>query len=557
MTVPAAPISACCGFEPRVSILIPNFNNGKASSRTGQRDFIRDLLESLERTLRDETTPFEVLAFDDGSTDDSIDTLRWWAANKTWSRDGRPFLALTEAPHCGRLAVTANKLSRAAHGEFLVRLDGDIVCLTPNWVSRLCDIFDRGPSDLGIVGPKQLNVAGKIHEFGDWLLHPNGYHHNGHGLNRFAVRHAMEVDDCMGCFHCCRKRVYDEIGGYDEEFLRGQTVDFGVRARLAGWRCWAVPDIEYVHAHSERGLRETEADSSGGMQRSLDTFERKWGFNRIAPDLDYVRQRYAGTLLLWNAKWFGPAVEEAALPRAKPLSPDDTDWKRYGTDAAFRTATDLRAAVARDIARQAGPRKLVVQVGSGCGLMGHILAKHGLPYLGVDRDVGMVALAAAMSAREQYPGATPRFGHQGDPQRLPLDDGAADMVLLYDALERHPNPIGLLKEAKRVLAPLGILAIVARRATPGLERSDDLEHPYHYGQLASQLAVVGELAPLTRPDQDDPRREIVIAVQHVPATLAQTASPGAATTAGKAASQRTSPSQRSEPETVGAALEAA
>jgi len=208
---------------PRVSILIPNFNNGRASSRSGERDFIRDLLESLDETLRDDPTPFEVLAFDDGSTDDSLDTLRDWAASRTWP-DGRPFLTLTEAPHCGVLAITANKLSRAARGEFLARLDGDIICLTPNWVSRLCAIFDGGPSNLGTIGPKQLNVLGQIHEFGDWLLHPNGYHHNAHGLPRDAVNCAMEVDDTMGCFYCCRKIVFDEIGGYDETFLRGQTV---------------------------------------------------------------------------------------------------------------------------------------------------------------------------------------------------------------------------------------------------------------------------------------------------------------------------------------------
>lgn len=541
---------------PRVSILIPNFNNGRASSRSGQRDFIADLLNSLDETLREETTPFEVLAFDDGSTDDGIDTLREWAATRTWP-DGRPFLTLTEAPHCGVLAITANKLSRAARGEYLARLDGDIVCLTPNWVSCLCAIFDQGPPSLGIIGPKQLNVHGFIHEFGDWLLHPNGYHHNGHGLPRQAAICAQEVDDTMGCFYCCRRRVWEEVGGYDETFLRGQTVDFGLRARLAGWRCWAVPDIEYIHAHSERGDRQTTADSSAGLQKSIDRFEEKWGFSRLAPDLDYVRDKFAGTPLLWNPKWFGTAVSEStasrwkesdtptAAPQAsspplsrqpaapaagygpkpqasspKPhismISPDHTDWKRYRSDAGLRAAIEFRVKVALDVVRQIGPRRLAIHVGSDCGVFGHLLAAQGLPYLGLDERTEMVALARAMTQREKYPNAAPRFEHLADRRRLPLDDESADLALLFDVVERHPNPVGLFHEMARILAPGGIVIVVSKRAQPALECMTDLEHRYNFHQLATQMLLTGAFKAIIDAKRDDPSREILIAMQRLP-----------------------------------------
>ena len=501
---------------PRVSILIPNFNNGRASSRSGQRDFIRDLLESLDATLRDDATPFEVLAFDDGSTDDSIDTLRDWAASRTWP-DGRPFLTLTEAPHCGVLAVTANKLSRAARGEYLARLDGDIICLTPNWVTRLCAIFDAGPPNLGTIGPKQLNVQGLIHEFGDWLLHPNGYHHNGHGLPRDAVNCAMEVDDTMGCFYCCRKAVYDEIGGYDESFLRGQTVDFGVRARLAGWRCWAVPDIEYIHAHSERGDRRTEADSITGLQKSIDRFEEKWGFNRLAPDLDDVRDRFAGTPLLWNAKWFAATdTSRVASPTTQVTTPDQTDWNRYRTDAGLRAAIDLRVKVTMDVVRQAGPRKCAVQIGSERGLIGHILATQSVPYLGLDQRPAMINFARSMSLEESYPGVRPRFELITDLRRLPVEDEHCDLALLFDQVERHPNPVGLFKEVARILAPGGIVIVVSRRGKPGIENPADLEHRTTFHQLATQMLLTGAFKSLVSSKQDDPSRDILMAMQRLP-----------------------------------------
>ncbi len=504
---------------PRVSILIPNFNNGRASSRTGQRDFIRDLLESLHATLRDDPTPFEILVFDDGSTDDSIDTLRDWAANRTWP-DGRPFLTLMEAPHCGVLAVTANKLSRAARGDILARLDGDIICLTRNWVSRLCAIFDVGPPNLGIIGPKQLNVLGQIHEFGDWLLHPKGYHHNAHGLPRDAVSSAMEVDDAMGCFYCCRKEVYDEIGGYDETFLRGQTVDFGVRARLAGWRCWAVPDIEYIHAHSERGERQTDADSSGGLQKSIDRFEEKWGFSRLAPDLDYVRERFAGTPLLWNPKWVAapPSAFSEDQSGTATVPSEPTEWDRYRTDAALRTAIDLRVKVALDVIKQAGPRRLVVHVGCGSGLIGHHLASRGVPYLGLDEQPAMIRLARAKVEQETYAGEPPRFDVIEDRRRLPVQGGRADLVLLFDVVEHHPNPVGLFKETARLLEPGGIVLLISKRGKPGVEVPHDREHRYEFHQLATQMLVTGLFRAITSAKQDDPARDILLAMQRLPAS---------------------------------------
>src|SRR5262245_26741676 len=121
---------------PRVSILIPNFNNGRQSSRSGKDDLLGNLLRSLQQMLRDDPTPFEIIAYDDGSTDDSLATLREWS-KKRWPT-GRPFMELIEAEHCGYLSRVANILSRRARGEILVRLDGDIISLTPNWVSRLC-----------------------------------------------------------------------------------------------------------------------------------------------------------------------------------------------------------------------------------------------------------------------------------------------------------------------------------------------------------------------------------------------------------------------------------
>src|SRR5690606_6747555 len=129
--------------------------------------------------------------------------------------EGGRFCRLIEAEHCGVLARNANILSRAARGEYFARLDGDTICLTPQWVTKLCAVFDNAPPRLGVVGPKQLRLDGRIHAFGDWLLHPNGYTHIAAGMERHAVQTPMEVDHVMGCFYCHKREVYDDLDGYD------------------------------------------------------------------------------------------------------------------------------------------------------------------------------------------------------------------------------------------------------------------------------------------------------------------------------------------------------
>jgi GT2 family glycosyltransferase len=502
---------------PRVSILIPNFDNGRQSSASGDRNFIGDLLESLHETLADEPTPFELIVYDDGSTDDSLQTLRTWA-NRTWP-DGRPFMDLIEAEHCGVLAKTANVLSRRARGEILARLDGDIVCLTKHWVSRLCEIFDRGGDRLGVVGPKQLLPDGRIHAFGDFILHPNGYTHVACGMDRQAVGHPMQVDHVMGAFYCCRKAVFDDVGGYDENYLRGQTIDFGLLALLKGWACMAVPLIEFIHVHGLRKSRSTEADTLAGIDRSLQVFTDKWGFNRIAPDLEQVSRHYAGTPLLWNRNWFDDAGALIHRP-SPPFDLGASRWSRYASDQACQSRLNFRVAAVQEVIRQTFAPQLAVQIGAGDGLLLHLLAGRGVTCLGVEAQADCVDFASQIFGRQSYPAQAPRIERQPDPGRVPLADGQADLVLLIDELERCANPVGILNESRRILAPGKLLLIISQRKDrQGPDPTDPAE--IHMEPTARRL-LWHELLNLVRscggwslmmPPQDDPSRDMVLLLQ--------------------------------------------
>ncbi|MBL4699741.1 MAG: glycosyltransferase [Phycisphaeraceae bacterium] len=448
--------------KPRVSILIPNFNNGAQSSKDGTVNLILDLLQSLQSTLATETIPFEILVYDDGSDDDSLETLRKWAKKK-W-RNGQPFLTMTEDKHCGILAITANKLSRMAKGDILARLDGDVVCLTPNWVSKLVDYFEQGIDHLGVIGPKQLKPNLGIHAYGDFILHPNGYTHVANSMPRDSVKRPLEVDHVMGCFYCCKKEVFDDLGGYDEDFLRGQTIDFGLRARKAGWRTFAVPDIEFIHNHVKREDRNTRADTQEGLKHTIDVFERKWGFSRLAPDMALIAEKYAGSPLLWNKLYFG---DKAYKPRQLALNDIDfknSEWSRYTHDEAFQKKINLRVKATLDVVNQSKvvPEPFVI-IGIGDGLVTHLLASQGGQVVAFDDRQGHVDFANRCTLKQQYPQHRPMFKTFTAKGKIDLPDASVDQILIDRLLERHPNPTPVLKEAARILKPRGFLVVASDR----------------------------------------------------------------------------------------------
>ena len=471
----------------RLSILIPNYNNGRQSSKSEARNFIGDLFGSLMETLEDDPAPVEILVADDGSTDDSLATCRAWAG-RSWEgwRAGQPFCRLLEFEHTGILSIIANRLTAEASGEICCRLDGDIVILTPGWASRLLEIFQAGPPDLGIVGPKQLGLDGRIHSAGSWILHPRGHHHLAQGAISQTVTRTIEVDHVMGCFYCHKREIWQQLDGYDETYLRGQTVDFGLRARLAGWRAFSVPNIEFIHAHGDRVQRPNEADSDEGIERTLDRFTEKWGFDRLAADLDVVAERYAGTPLLWNARVFGPATPWPP-PSGGPQHIQQSEWARYAADDSFREAIDARVRLIEHLQKQLSPRRRVLHVRSRAGLLCHLLARTGVECVGVEPDEHFIDLARTTCGGEAYPGTPPRFIRQEDRRRLPIEEGAVDTVLLFDILETHPNPVGLLKEARRVTSKDGVIAIITRGRTAPFDADYDTLHAYLPHELMLQV----------------------------------------------------------------------
>jgi hypothetical protein len=140
----------------------------------------------------------------------------------------------------------------------------------------MCDADD-------VVAPGWLaGLAGALREHGlvggaleRSLLAPRGI---GRGLDIAPAPDPRGRMRVIGGNCGFRREVFDRIGGFDEELRRGEDIDFGLRARLAGYDPHFVPEA-IVHLRPRRRL--------------IDVADQAFADGRSWPAL-YVRHRTLG-----------------------------------------------------------------------------------------------------------------------------------------------------------------------------------------------------------------------------------------------------------------------
>jgi 2-polyprenyl-6-hydroxyphenyl methylase/3-demethylubiquinone-9 3-methyltransferase len=127
---------------------------------------------------------------------------------------------------------------------------------------------------------------------------------------------------------------------------------------------------------------------------------------------------------------------------------NDVPAHRHVNRAALNHALD----VVRDAGSQAGAQTRVLDLGCGDGAVSAELAGAGARVTGV--DVSAVAIERARAAHPQIEFETTVSG-----EPLPFGDAAFDVVVCLNVLVHVTDTQHLMSEARRVLAPAGLLGI--------------------------------------------------------------------------------------------------
>lgn len=98
----------------------------------------------------------------------------------------------------------------------------------------------------------------------------------------------------------------------------------------------------------------------------------------------------------------------------------------------------------------------LVDIGTGTGRMIELFGRDALQAVGIDRSSEMLRLARVKLEAAGIPSSL----RQGDMNALPLEDGAADTVIIHQVLHYAHSPAVAIAEAGRVLSQGGRLLVI-------------------------------------------------------------------------------------------------
>jgi glycosyltransferase involved in cell wall biosynthesis len=230
------------GAAPRVSILLPC------------RDAAQYLPDTIASIQAQSFQNFEVVAVDDGSTDETPSILRDWAAED-------PRVRVLTQKALGIVAALQRAV-KAAKGDILVRMDADDVAYS-NRISKQVEMLDDNP-DIGACGtlvryfPRQ-EVQGGAQRYESWI-------------NTLVDHDDIVRDIYVECplAHptlAIRRKVLEKVGGYTEEEWP-EDYDLVFRLWRAGIRMAKVPEILLRwRERPDRASRNNERYSEDAFRR--------------------------------------------------------------------------------------------------------------------------------------------------------------------------------------------------------------------------------------------------------------------------------------------------
>jgi GT2 family glycosyltransferase len=245
-----------------VSVVIVNWN--------GQRYLESCLSSALNQTYPD----YEVVLVDNASSDGSVEFVR----------TRFPQVRLIALDENGGFAAGNHIGIRASEGDFVATLNNDTE-VAPGWLKALVQGMSAAPK-VGMVASKMCFFDRRevINSTGIALDRAGiAWDRDGGALDAEAGTTPGEVfGPCAGAA-LYRRRMLDEIGGFDDDFFYlYEDVDLAWRGQLAGWRGWYCPDARVYHVHAGAGTEGTP------FKRFLLGRNRIWAMIKCYPSPHWI-----------------------------------------------------------------------------------------------------------------------------------------------------------------------------------------------------------------------------------------------------------------------------
>ena len=213
-----------------VSVIVLNFNG---------KQFLDDCFGSLENQSFDRAH-YEILLIDNKSTDGSV----------AYTKDRWPKVKVFEQPFNRGFAGGINAGVSAASGRIVAFINNDAKA-DSDWIARGVETL-QSRVDIAAVGSKILRLDGKTIDSagGASSFYGHGFNIGNKEVDQGQFDRASEILFASGCAMFTWKRVFERVGGFDEDFFAFfEDVDLGWRLWLLGYRVVYEPRSVVYHRH--------------------------------------------------------------------------------------------------------------------------------------------------------------------------------------------------------------------------------------------------------------------------------------------------------------------
>ena len=242
--------------RPGVSVIIPVYN---------QFDYTYNCVKSIIKNSGD--IAYEIIIADDCSTDVTreiekvIENIRVEVTEKNV-----------------RFLLNCNNAAKHARGEYILFLNNDTQ-VQKDWLRPLVELIERDDS-IGMVGSKLIYPDGFLQEAGGIVWKDASAWNYGNRKNPEdpEFNYVKEADYISGAAIMIRRRLWEEIGGFDERFVPAyyEDTDLAFEVRKHGYKVLYQPLSQVVHFEGVSNGTNVQAGLKHYQQVNFRKFYDKW-----------------------------------------------------------------------------------------------------------------------------------------------------------------------------------------------------------------------------------------------------------------------------------------
>lgn len=246
-------------LEPLTSVIVVSYNQWALTHRC---------LKSINDNS--ETNSIQIIVIDNASVDDTPTNLNAWRAEDP---DRRKVILNNQNLGFG---PAVNQGLKHALGDYLVVLNNDTI-VSPGWLRGMRRHFEVNPK-LGVLCPVTNNIGNEAQV----ALKGNNPSEILESARHYNLgRSGQLLPLSIAAFFCVMipRRVYEAVGGLDEQFVPGffEDDDYCMRVKQAGLSVACAEDVFVYHELSASFDKLSSERRQAVFEKNKALFEKKWG----------------------------------------------------------------------------------------------------------------------------------------------------------------------------------------------------------------------------------------------------------------------------------------